>query len=62
MQHEQPAIELSLPREAEMGRCRLCGAVEEVEFLGVYCGRCDKIAGDGWAGLALESGMKEGTV
>ena len=38
-----------------MRRCRLCGRANgEGEFLGVYCARCDKIAGDAWAGLALE--------
>ena len=36
-----------------MRRCRLCGTAED-ELLGGYCGRCDKIVGDVWAGLALE--------
>ena len=43
-----------------MRRCVGCGAIEKAEFLGMYCGRCDKIAGDVWAGLALE--LKETVV
>ena len=43
-----------------MGRCRLCGRASEPDgCLGVYCARCDKIAGDVWAGLAAETGMDE---
>ena len=45
-----------------MRRCRLCGAAEGYELLGVYCGRCDKIAGDVWLGLAAELGVKQGKV
>jgi hypothetical protein len=38
----------------KMRRCRLCGTAEDTELLGGYCGRCEKIVGDVWAGLALE--------
>jgi len=47
----QQLTELSSP-SGELGvkkmrRCSLCGGMEKEEFLGTYCGRCEKIAGDG---------------
>jgi len=65
-QQAQLAIGLSLPRGRlevkKMRRCRWCGAVEEAEFRGSYCGRCEKIAGDVWAELALQFGSERGQV
>jgi len=43
-----------------MRRCRLCGTAEDDELLGACCGRCDKMVGDVWTGLALE--LKETVV
>ena len=45
----------------ESGQLSLFGD-EEDEFLDCYCGRCDKVAGDVQAGLAVESGLKGGEV
>jgi hypothetical protein len=44
----------------KMRKCRLCGVAEDDELLGGCCGRCDEIAGDAWAGLAL--GLKQAAV
>jgi hypothetical protein len=55
-------VELSLPsgrpEVRKMRRCVACGAIENAELLGVYCDRCEKIAGDVWAGLAAELRVK----
>ena len=42
-------------------KCEMCE--EEIEeFLGPYCGRCDKIVGDVNTDLAAEFGTKETVV
>ena len=41
-----------------MRECKLCGE-ETSELLGLYCGRCDKIAGDVNTDLAAEFGPTE---
>ena len=39
-------------------KCKMCKE-ETAEFLGPYCGRCDKIVGDVNADLAAEFGERE---
>ena len=61
LRQPQPLPELSLLEGGlgvdKMRRCRVCGRAND-ELLGVYCARCDEIAGDVWAGLAAELGVR----